>query len=345
MAMADGTAPDLELGEDNPPSKPPDSDGRTAAASMELFRPGDPDHLTLKPPALVLYASFRLYAPALGLGGESILFGALSRSQIFYPSIATFACAVLNRVLWYCALAIFVTVSASLILKRHRYPESFWWEVRHPARHNLLFTPLMAVTFLLAGLPDELRVDSLNTQATIAEPTPTHWTVALWVAWGTTLVAHIAMCIWTYSRWLGSDEEFSGHTLTGRILPDTSASAHWTTPDPGFPRGYELQLTHLFTMVVWHLLSISASSLSLPASYSLPTFHVGLLYLVYLTVALFQNGGRMLTCPEVPEGFKTAQRSFLVLLMAPWAAAGSAYVAAVGTEVGEGGGMPQVRAT
>ncbi|KAJ3337605.1 hypothetical protein HDU93_000801 [Gonapodya sp. JEL0774] len=302
-------------------------------------------------PMLVLYASFRNYAPALGLGGESILFSSLSRSQIFSPSAATTLCALVNRLCWYPACAVFLLLSTALLHKLRRYPRSFVWEALHPARSNLLFTPIMAISFLLAGLPDELRpVEShlLVHPGAVSDPSP--YLAVLWAIWGVALVSQVILSVWTYSRWLASDAEFTSHTMLGRQYPRTALDAqggqtadlHKTFTYPDFHRGYEPQLTHLYAMVVWHLLSISSSSILLPPTFSLATFHVGLFYLLYLTFLIFQHGSRLLADGAYPESFRKQQRSFLVLLMAPWAAAGSAYVGAMGGQTGEGGGMPQV---
>ncbi|URE40849.1 hypothetical protein MUK42_17253, partial [Musa troglodytarum] len=93
------------------------------------------------------------FGMCLGLGSQAILWRALASS----PAMAFLHVTPdINLVLWLLALAVFVFVSITYILKCVFYFEAICREYYHPVRVNFFFAPWIACMFLAIGAPARL---------------------------------------------------------------------------------------------------------------------------------------------------------------------------------------------
>ncbi|XXG76001.1 hypothetical protein AAC387_Pa08g0449 [Persea americana] len=89
----------------------------------------------------------------LGLGSQSILWGALATSPATrFLNINPF----INLTLWLLALAVLIAVSTTYLLKCAFYFEAVRREYYHPVRVNFFFAPWIACMFLAIGTPPKL---------------------------------------------------------------------------------------------------------------------------------------------------------------------------------------------
>ncbi|KAJ8467746.1 hypothetical protein OPV22_030298 [Ensete ventricosum] len=93
------------------------------------------------------------FGMCLGLGSQAILWRALASS----PAMAFLHVTPdVNLVVWFLALAVFVFVSITYILKCVFYFEAICREYYHPVRVNFFFAPWIACMFLAIGAPARL---------------------------------------------------------------------------------------------------------------------------------------------------------------------------------------------